>query len=77
MGTFTVIGIDDEEWTSWSQVVEATDEYDAMRRAAIIERLSSEHDEQIVVVGAIRGKHKLLTPSDENDRLVCSDDLSG
>ena len=73
---FTVIGIDDEKWSSWSRVVTAFDEYAAMKAAAIVERKKTGCGEQIVVVGAVLGNHMLMTPSDENNRLVSSVDLA-
>jgi hypothetical protein len=69
MEEWTVVGIDDEAWTGWTQHVTAKDEYEAMRIGAERERAATHRTETVVVVGAIKGRHTLHHPGCDNTSL--------
>lgn len=71
MIAWTVIGLREDTGEVWVAHLEGKyrDEYDAMRIAA------QGCDDDLVILGAIKGFAELLTPGDDNNKSVYAKDL--
>jgi hypothetical protein len=68
--TWTVIGFYDNDGQSWAQHVEATDPHEAMRFVSL-----GQYPE-LVIVGAVPGKHMIVPPCEDSGKTAFAGDLA-
>ncbi len=71
MTQYTVLGVYDDSAQCFSHPVEAATPYEAMQKAA----LEMEGNDELCIIGAIEGRHKLVTPGEDNGLCAFACDL--